>query len=83
MVPKCILLSACQSGVWAGHLQRHHGTLSPDDQKPKPAKDVTHSGERDSAVEQALSQASGHGFHHVSLREWLPICGTLFPHLQK
>lgn len=83
MVPKCILLSACQSGIWAGCLQRHHGTLSPDGQKPKPAKDVSHPGERDSAVEQALNQESGHSFYHVSLRKWLPICLTLFPHLQK
>lgn len=74
MVPKPGPLSALQSGA---------GALSPGGQKPKPAKDVSHPGEWDRAVERALSQVSGHGFHHVSLGEWLPLCGTPFPHLQK
>lgn len=64
-------------------LQRPDGALSPDGPKPEPAKDVTQAGVRDSEVEQALRQASGHCFHRASLGEWLPLCATPFSHRQK
>ena len=71
-----------QLDTWAWRLPRPDRALSPEGQKPQPAKDVTRPGGWDGTVEWALNQESGHGFHRGSLGQWLPLCGILFPHLR-